>query len=134
MSWYEQKGEPFYYVNRVAFATALVTGAATIGGCVALVSTTSVAAGVALGIFTLIASSAGIASMTSYTGMGSKSMPSCKEANSVEEYVENMKNQTPVVLAASVQFIAQAAVQALVQGFAQALGQKAYRKTASWLG
>ncbi len=122
-SWYETKGEPFYYVNRVAFATALLTGAATIGGCVALVSTTSVAAGVALGIFTLIAASAGIASMTSYP-----------KSNSVKEYVENMKEQTPIALAASVQFIAQTAVQAIVQGFAQALGQKAYRNTARWLG
>lgn len=123
MSWYEQKGEPFYYVNRAAFATALVTGAATIGGCVALVSTTSLAAGVALGIFTLIASSAGIASMTSYP-----------KSNSVEEYVENMKEQTPIALAASVQIIAQTVIQALVQGFANAFGQKAYRKTSAWLG
>lgn len=133
MNWYEQKGEPFYYVNRVAFATALVTGAATIAGSVALLSTTSVAAGVALGIFTLISASAGIASMTSYSGIKFGSMPSCKEANSVEEYVENMKTQTPVALAVSVQFIAQTVTQALIQGFANALGQKAYRKTAAWL-
>lgn len=123
MSWYEQKGEPFYYVNRVAFATALVTGAATIGGCVALASATSVASGVALGIFTLIASSAGIASMTSYP-----------KSNSVEEYVNNMKEQTPVALAATVQFIAQTAMQAIIQGAANALGRKVDRKVSAWLG
>ena len=123
MSWYEQKGEPFYYVNRVAFATALVTGAATICGCVALASATTVASGVALGIFTLIASSAGIASMTSYP-----------KSNSVEEYVKNMQEQTPFALAASVQFIAQTAIQALIQGAANALGRKADKKMTAWLG
>jgi|GEM_PF-3870261 len=122
MNWYEQKGEPFYYVNRVAFATALLTGAATIGGAVALVSATSTAAGVALGIFTLIASSAGIASMTSYP-----------KSFSVKEYVENMEKQTPIALVAAVQFIAQTAVQAIVQGCANALGNHARQRATKWL-
>lgn len=106
-------------VNKAAFGTVTLLGAATIASVVAAATTANIVAIVAFSILSVGLGAVSIASITAWVDSSSIT---------AEAYFKNIKEHAAISFPAAMQFVAQVLVQSLIEGIGRGIGNAISRK------